>query len=543
MRDLSDDQKIKLLAERGKKDFYFFMKYILGTMPGFDLITDEPHKWMCDICQHWKKNKKMILLPRDTFKTTVMVVGYCVWRILNDPEIAILLTSDKQTNSVQSLSSIKDVFERHELFRLCYGNFVGERNWTERQIMVATRKGNKRAPTIMTSGADSEKVGLHFDLILFDDPHNRKNISTPEQIAKIIQYYRGLLPILDSLTGQIQITATRWHHQDLENHILTEEDGEWDIYIKPAFWDGGLNDPQTKFFYPGRLTPEFLQRRLKELGSYFFACQYLNSVVDDENATFKSSHFKHFTDKDDYIYIIRDDKQVRFKKDELNFFILCDPSGRGTLTEQRRLDYTGMIVLGVDRRDNWYIFEAEREKGLQPSDIIEMLVGKQMQYNPEVIGIEAITYQGQLKIGLDRAFEEHGIRQKVVDLHHHNRDKASRIKGLQPLYEDGTIFHVKGLFDLELELLNWSPNSTIHDDLMDPLAYAQDIAYSPDHEEVELVDIIDPWKSPAYMIDADMAWTKSGKRESFYEFLETFNPKDYKEEKDEELQELIANLN
>jgi hypothetical protein len=543
MKELTDEQKISVLAERGKKDFYFFMKYILGTMPGFDLIDDDPHKWMCEICQHWKKNKKMVLLPRDTFKTTVMVVGYCLWRIVNDPEIGILLTSDKMANSVQSLAAIKDVMERHELFRLCYGNMVGERNWTERQIVVLTRRGNKRAPTIMASGADSEKVGFHFDLILFDDPHNRKNISTPEQIAKIIQYYRGLLPILDTLTGQMQITATRWHHQDLENHILTEEAGDWDVYIKSAFWDGGLDDQQTKFFYPKRLTRPFLKQRLKELGSYFFACQYQNSPVDDENATFKSSQFKYFTVSDGYVYISENDKQIKFKQSDLTFFVLCDPAGRGTLTEQRRLDYTGIIVLGVDKRDNWYIFEAKREKGMQPSDIIDELVKKHYEYKPEVIGAEAITYQGQIKVGLDREFEARGIRQRVVDLHHHNRDKASRIKGLQPLYESGSIYHAKGLYDLELELLNWSPNSTIHDDLIDPLAYAQDIAFGPDHEEIELVESIDPARNPAFLINADIAWTKSGKRSSFKDFLEEFNHKEYEQEQKEELEALVASLN
>ncbi len=773
-------EKLKAMAERGKADFYFFCKYILGTMPGFELIDEVPHKEMCTMAQCWDKNKKLILTPRDTFKTTIFVVAYSLWLIINNPEVAILLTSDKQNNSYRSLAAIKDVIERHAIFRACYGNLQSELSWTEKHITVSTRKGNKRAPTIMTAGADSPRVGMHFDYILFDDPHNEKNISTPEQIIKIINYYKGLHPLLDTISGRLQITATRWHHQDIHNYILTEEKDGWDVFIRAAEWE---EDGVKKYFYPSRLTPEFLEKRKKEMSSYFYTCtpketpilmsdfttkpiseivpgdcvigyelgdartkrklvktkvleinsrtamvcnykmksgrkirctrdhnwftgrtgileksrrvlrnhksyspakigskipfvylpdvdskdkniyewgylagildgegackygsitihqsleknkevcekiketlgilnlkyheyikgregkgsigtwvlsggidskirllefcnlakkdqilrniwknpgsfvkefdevldisdegyervyalttetgnyiawgyaskncQYQNSPTDDENAVFHKDYIRHFSFVDDCVYIMGENlEQQKLKKEDLTFFLSVDPAGRGSLTEQRRLDYSGFIVVGLDYKKRWFIFEAMRKKNMQPSDIVDQIIEYYFKYKPEVIGIEAITYQGQIKKALEAEFSRRNIFQSVRDLHHHNRDKGQRIRGLQPFYKDGKIYHAKGLYDLEMELLTWSPSSTLHDDLIDPLAYVKDIAYAPDESEVESVEKINIMNQPNYHILADMAWTRAGCRGTFADFLGSFKISD-----------------
>lgn len=539
-------EKIKALAEKGKENFYFFMRYILGSAAGFELIEEVPHKEMCDMAQKWNKRKKIILTPRDTFKTTIFVVGYAIWRIINNPEIAILLTSDKQSNSIQSLAAIKNVIESHELFKLCYGNLKGsivtedggKRSWSEKQITVGTRKGNKRAPTIMTAGVDSPKVGMHFDLILFDDPHNEKNISTPEQIIKVIKYYKGLHPLMDTLTGHLQITATRWHHQDVNNHVLTEEQGKWDVLVRASDWE---EDGEIKLFYPNRLTLEFLEERKQDLGTYFFSCQYRNNPVDDENALFKSEQLQYFSDFEDSIIFTENGMhQLKIRKKELSYFISVDPSGSGSLTEQRRKDYTGFVVVGVDHLERWFVFEALRKRNLQPSDIVDMLMAYHYKYKPEMIGIEHITYQGQIKKDLEKEFEKKRIYQWVKDLHHHNREKLQRIRGLQPLYKRKKVYHAKGLYDLERELLCWSPNSTIHDDIIDPLAYMCDMVVSPEKVEVNTAEKIDHYKCPNWFITADRAWAKSGCRGSFKVFLENWRNEDateYLRQEEEELKQ------
>jgi hypothetical protein len=524
-------KELDLIANAGKKNFYFFCHDILGKGQGFEDIQEVPHREICNHAQTWNKDKKLTLTPRDSFKTTVLVVAYAIWEIIRNKNISILLTSDTMKNSIKSLATIKQVLEKHEFFRACYGDLVGEVPWSDTQICVKGRTISSRAYTIEASGADASLVGSHYNLILFDDPHNQKNINTPEQILKIIEYYKGLNPLLDSKNGRMSITATRWHHMDLENHILVEEKENFDIYIRAAYWE---ENGKIVYFFPNRLTPEFLEKRKKALGTFFFSCQYMNDPMDDESSTFKHSYFKSFIiNGGNIIYKINeeDKEYVSVSRETLRFFVSIDPAGRGNLTEQRRLDYTGWVVVGVSHDNKWFIFEANRKKGLKPSNIIDIIFDLHVRYSPEVIGVEDVTWQGQLKEGTIRASAESGVWPRIRELQHNNRNKGQRIMGLQPIYESGFVYHVKGLYDLENELLKWSVNSTIHDDVIDSLAYIRDIAFKPDKTEVAKLGEFDPSKSPGFMIEAYEAWGKGSQTNSFRRFLEEYEPEDVEYEK------------
>ncbi len=519
-------QDIELIAEAGRKNFYFFCHDILGKSQGFEDIQEVPHRELCNHAQTWNKSKKLTLTPRDTFKTTVLVVAYALWEIIRNKNITILLTSDTMKNSIKSLSTIKQVIEKHEFFRICYGDLVGEAPWSDTQICVKGRTISSRAYTIEASGADASLVGSHYKLILFDDPHNQKNINTPEQILKIIEYYKGLMPLLDSKDGRLAITATRWHHMDIENHIIVEEKDNFDILIRAAYWE---ENGETKYFFPNRLTKEFLDKRKIEIGSFFFSAQYLNDPCDDETAVFKHSYFKNFSVNQDKILYKPDPTDKDYKSviiTNLRFFASIDPAGRGNLTEQRRLDYTGWVVVGVSPDNEWFIFEAGRKKGLKPSDIIELIFRLHYNYENVIIGVEDVTWQGQLKEGAIRASAERGIWPSVRELQHNNRNKGQRIKGLQPIYESGYVYHIKGLYDLENELLKWSPNSTIHDDVIDALAYVCDIAFKPRKEDSPRKFSFEPTKSPGFMIEAQEAWEKGPQTNCFQRFLEEYEPED-----------------
>jgi hypothetical protein len=527
--NVSQTDIIKIIADRGKESFWYFVSQILSTSPAFSLIEEVPHKKMCDLAQNWKKSKRIFLFPRDTFKTTVLVVAYALWEMVRNPNIKILLSSRTLENSKASLKAIKSVIETHELFRVCYGDLKGEPGWLEDKITISTRTGQGwREPTIIIGGVGTESVGMHFNLILFDDPHDRTNIRTPMMIRDVISYYQGLLPCLDKREGKLQITATRWHHQDLINHCLINEPNNFDIEIKPAYWE---ENGETVYFFPSRLTEEVLVREKAALGTYFFSCQFLNSPIDDENASFRKDWLRYFSfdgstlhlmDKNDFV-----DEKISAK--DLNIFVAIDPAGRGTITQQRLLDYTGVVVVGVDHQRRWFILEAWRKKGLRPTNIIDIIIEIWLKYKPEIIGVEEVTFQGEISAGLETKVLKCGLKGRIYtkELRHQNRSKNSRIKGLSPLYEYGRIYHNRNLFDLEDELLRWSINSTVHDDIIDALAYILDFEYPPDDEKEEAVTKLPPLhRTPGLHIQASEEYKSSGSRGTFSDFLDFWSPED-----------------
>lgn len=78
--------------------------------------------------------------------------------------------------------------------------------------------------------------------------------------------------------------------------------------------------------------------------------------------------------------------------------------------------------------------------------------------------------------------EEMRKRQKpipVTEIKHKTKEsKEMRIRALVPRYEWGLIYHKQGLYDLELELLQFPRSS--HDDIVDSLAMIEEIVIYPE---------------------------------------------------------------
>src|SRR5262249_23284648 len=90
-------------------------------------------------------------------------------------------------------------------------------------------------------------------------------------------------------------------------------------------------------------------------------------------------------------------------------------------------------------------------------------------------------YLQALKPFLDEEQRKRGIFLPIVELEHKQVHKETRIRGLLPRYQSGSIYHIEGeCKDLEEELLTF-PKS-INDDVMDSEAYQLQIAAPPDPE-------------------------------------------------------------
>ena len=123
------------------------------------------------------------------------------------------------------------------------------------------------------------KTGMHYDLIIVDDPHSQNNVTNYDQIEKVRSWYRLLLSMLEP-KGHIMVIGTRWDYQDLYATIETELSTEYDILVRPAI------TPEGELFFPSRLDEEFLEEQRKEQGEYIFSAQYLLNPVPTSLQTF-----------------------------------------------------------------------------------------------------------------------------------------------------------------------------------------------------------------------------------------------------------------
>lgn len=198
-----------------RSSLYHTCKYLLG----YSKMTTRTHGEMCKALQS-PSPRKLIVMPRGTFKSSIGVVGYSIWLLLNNPNLRILIDSEVYTNSKNFIREIK-AHLTSDKFRQVFGDWQGD-VWTEGEIIVAARKQNKKEGSIVASGVGAIKVGQHFDVYIGDDLNSNKNSATPEGCEKVINHFRYTMSILEP-EGTAVVIGTRYSQQDLIQSIIDNE--------------------------------------------------------------------------------------------------------------------------------------------------------------------------------------------------------------------------------------------------------------------------------------------------------------------------------
>ena len=473
---------LQKVALRCKTDLYFLCKQILG----YDKMTSNTHQELCDyttaalpnppdIERHGfdpRKNLMLLLMPRGTFKSSVVTIGFTLQYILNEPDCRILIDSETYSKSKAFLREIIGHLENNEkyreMFKAIHGMYPFETKskaklWTDSEIILPCRKRDRKEPTVSCAGIDVTKNGMHYDLIIGDDLHSENNVTNKEQIQKVKDHYRLAFSLLDPGQPMI-IIGTRWDYNDLYQHIIDYEQEDFNILKKAAYEEDG------SLFFPEVLSEKELDKIRRRQGSYIFSCQYLNEPVSDENAIF------------------RRDKIVRKPWDEvkgrpMNWYLSIDPSYTDPRGSGIYSDYVGMVLVGMDYMRDLYIRHITRKKMTYSETINEIFRIytdakfsdiKNMKIILEVIGTKSLSYE------LSNEQRRRNTWLPIQEIKSRSEAKEERIRGLAPFYEYGHIFHIKecpNLEELEYELLHFPRGA--HDDIIDPLATVLEVASPP----------------------------------------------------------------
>ncbi len=432
-------------------------------------MRPSPHSKLCKFVDTWKgKRKKLILMPRGSFKSSLVTIGYSLHEILRDPNIRILIDGETFNNARKFLREIKGHIEYGSVFREKFGDLVKSEppGWTDSEIIIRTRTKNLKEPTITTSGIDVVKVGMHYDLIICDDLVSQLNITTRDQLDKVIDHYKLILSLLEP-KGRLIIIGTPWDFSDLYGYVQKYEMAGFDFHKMSAVLTPGkpLEECFKKdLLFPERLSKEFLIEQRNSQGSYIFSAQYLCNPVPDEAATFKKGWFKWYDSPDE------------IPKDVLHFTTI-DPA----ISQEKHAHYTVILTIAVDKFNNWWIEPYTREK-LDPLEIVESIFQTHRRYKPMRMGLEVVAFQKSLQYFIKDEMKKRGNYLPLKELKTDTRiSKEMRIRGLVPRFEQRMIYIRRDMKELEYELTRFPKSET--DDLVDALAYMLQIAYPPTAQE------------------------------------------------------------
>ncbi len=259
--------------------FYEFNRDVVGWPDCYEPL----HRRLCEFVQdNIRKKKLLILLPRGSFKSSMITVGYSLWRIAKNPQERVLLANATFPMACQFLSQIKDHLSKNEKFKELYGDLSAMADsWREDRITVAREGLTAKEPTVWAFGMGTNVTGSHYSVAILDDMVNRDNITTRDQIDKVINFYRDTLDLVDPIGGkkQVIIIGTTWHQSDLYSWIQDPETNilqDFKLLRLPAYtgeWKKG------KLLFPPVLSWDVLAELKRQQGTSHFCTPAESPVI------------------------------------------------------------------------------------------------------------------------------------------------------------------------------------------------------------------------------------------------------------------------
>lgn len=189
--------------------------------------------------------RKLILVPRNHLKSTVVTVVWSIQQILNNFDIRICINNAKYDTAREFVQTIQNHLDTGSKLEQIFGSFRSPRlTWNRDSFTIAQRQLLRAQPTVMAASIDSILNGKHFDLIINDDLVEPNNVKTKEQLNKVIDFHKDCFNQIDK-GGTIVNIGTRWAAQDLYGHVLAtacksinmkpvkkEEGAEWFRHVQ-----------------------------------------------------------------------------------------------------------------------------------------------------------------------------------------------------------------------------------------------------------------------------------------------------------------------
>jgi phage terminase large subunit-like protein len=154
---------------------------------------------------------------------------------------------------------------------------------------------------------------------------------------------------------------------------------------------------------------------------------------------------------------------VAFSKDLVRIVVSIDPA----VTSNKHSDLTGIIVAGIDINGKAFVLE-DATGSYTPEAWATKAIGLYEKYQADRIVAERNQGGDMVRHTLKTVDET-----IPITLVHASRGKYARAEPVSALYEQGKVFHVKGLMDLEDQMVTWEPLEAIGSpDRLDAMVWA-----------------------------------------------------------------------
>lgn len=298
---ITDDDLNILLKELAERKLIEFVRQAWHVLEPDTQFIDGWH--LHAICEHLeavyegKITRLLINIPPRCMKSLSVSVFFPCWIWTRKPEKRMLFSSYSS-----------DLSERDgdKCATLINSNWY-KKNWGDKYSLIKETsnkiENDKKGYRISTS-VGGMTTGEGGDLIVVDDPHNAKEISSEIKRLGVLRWWDEAMStrLNDQRTGAKIIVMQRLHEKDLSGHVLAKDDSYVHLCL-PARYEMNaertrtplaFKDPRSKegeILWPDKITDEEMKRLEADLGEYARAGQLQQRPSPRGGGLFKVANF------------------------------------------------------------------------------------------------------------------------------------------------------------------------------------------------------------------------------------------------------------
>ncbi len=351
-----------------------------------------------------------IAAPRGHAKSTTITFKDSLHAILYQYKHYLIILSDSSEQAEVFLGDLKGELEDNGHILEDFGSLKSDKFWTVSGFLTSTN--------IKVEGIGSGKKirGRRHkqwrpDLIVLDDIENDTNINTPEQRAKLANWFTKAVSSAGDRYTDIVYVGTILHYDSLLSKVMqtpsyrtrkyqailswAEEEELWEQWrqIYTDLSNPAHDDDAKTFFEDNRETMLKGTQVLWEAKNSYY--ELMCKKVDDGDAAFNSELQNDPVDpsscpfSEANLTFYDDDPPDFSDKRRFAIFGACDPS----LGKNQRADTSNLIALALELPTGlMYVLEADIEKR-----------------TPDKIITDAISMQQRLQLMYQQGFREFGV--------------------------------------------------------------------------------------------------------------------------------------
>ena len=480
-------------------------------------MVERPPADRDEVTRNWRR--LMLLMPRDSFKTSLATRANGLWRATLDPSLTFGIFNESEAKVKSWIGSIKQIIERSILYQVLWpevlppGISTADHDaglsvprtwkWGDTGIVLNRDTLNVSELTFEPFGIGGSHTGKHFTHVILDDIIGEKSGQSQAVMEDAIHFADHCRPLERPAENGCQLIAcTRWSYSDVYSHILRKWQGEYQILQRSLLENPQTGEPDLVngvSIFPTRI-PTDKAKMMAETDGYTFSAQYQNLPKAGRETGFQPTWPRYgkvvIPESDDPTFIVdrehfdptRMEASLALDDPAPNLVplswmskaILLDPAPtkKGERSSEPRAR-NGIVAVGKDAWGRRFALEAV---GLRedPVAVLDRIVEMSLRWRLDTVGIEEVNFSAIYAPLWSEIMRSRypTVQLQFCPLKTKGRDKDTRIRSLAgPLAEGLWYFERANTGYLLQELLEY-PYSESRD-LIDALAYTDDVLSRP----------------------------------------------------------------